>query len=103
MTERILQLNREKHIFWTFFSILLLSAGFYMYCVKATISNIVIRQNLENEASALTLSIGSQEFTYITKTNAVTLPLAYSLGFKDASVKTYVPRNPDTKVAFLSN
>ena len=74
-----------------------------MYFVRTTISNVVIRQNLEAEASQLTLAIGDQEFAYITKVNTITLPLAYSLSFNDATVKTYLPRTASIKVAFLSN
>ena len=101
MVEKVLQLNREKTIFWTLFGVLLLSVGFYMYFINTTVHNIVIRQDLENEASKLTLTIGSEEFQYITLRNGVTLSLAYSLGFKDASVKTYISRKSDNTVAFL--
>ena len=103
MVEKVLQLNREKYIFCTLFSILVFFIGFYFYCVRTTISNVVARQNLENESSQLSLAIGSQEFSYITQRNAVTLALAHSLGFKESSAKTFISRNPDTKVAFLSN
>ncbi len=103
MVEKVLQLNREKAIFWTLFGILLLSAGFYMYFVRTTISDVIARQNLENEASSLTLSIGNQEFEYISKRNTITLALAHSLGFKDGQNKTFISRNPSTEVAYLSN
>lgn len=103
MVEKVLQLNREKYIFWTLVWTVFFLAGFYMYCVRTTISNIVARQNSENESSTLTLKIGNEEFEYINKRNAVTLELAYTLGFKDSSGKMFVSRNPDTKVAFLSN
>ncbi|MCX6702117.1 MAG: hypothetical protein NTX96_02920 [Candidatus Zambryskibacteria bacterium] len=103
MVERVLQLNREKTIFWVFFSILLLFFGFYMYFIRTTIGNVVARQNLENEASALSLSIGGKEFEYITKRNTITLALAHSLGFKDSQNKTFISRNPSTEVAYLSN
>lgn len=103
MTKRILELNREKTIFWILLSILVLFVGFYMYCIRTTVSNVVLRQNLESEASKLTLSIGNEEFVYISKRNTVTLPLAYSLGFKDAKAKTFISIAPSVKVAFLSN
>ena len=101
MVEKVLELNREKTIFWTLLGAFALCAGFYMYFINATVRNIVLRQNLENEASQLTLKIGSQEFEYITKRNSVTLPLARSLGFKEAKVKAYIALSPDTKVAYL--
>ena len=101
MVEKVLQLNREKTIFWTLIGVLFLCSSFYMYFINATIRNVVIRQNLEDEATVLTLKIGSQEFKYITIRNAITLPVAYSLGFKDVSTKTFVTRKLSTSVAFL--
>ena len=101
MVEKVLELNSEKTIFRSLFGVFTLCAGFYMYFINATVHNIVLRQNLENEASQLTLKIGSQEFEYITKRNSITLPLANSLGFKEAKVQAYIPLSPDTKVAYL--
>ena len=88
MVEKALQLNKEKAVFWALVSVLVLFVGFYMFFVRSTINNVVSRQNLESEASALSLDIGRQEFEYITKRNAVTLTLAYSMGFKDSQSKT---------------
>ena len=102
MVEKVLELNREKTIFWTLLGILLLSIGFYMYCVNSTVHNVVARQNLENEASKLTLSIGSKEFKYISKRNSITIQLAYSLGFQDVSKKTFIQSKLQAGVAFLS-
>ncbi len=103
MTERILQLNSEKRIFWGLLGALLLSACFYIYFINSTVHNVVLRQNLESELSQLSLSIGSQEFEYIAKKSSVTLETAYALGFKDTENKSYLARNPDTKVAFAAN
>lgn len=102
MTEKILQLHTEKNIFWTLLGILLLCTAFYMYAINLTIHNVVSRQNLDNKASELTLSISSKEYTYITMRNNITLPLAYSLGFKDVSEKTFVSRNSTSFVSYLS-
>lgn len=102
MVEKVLQLNREKTIFWTLLGVLFLCAGFYMYCINTTVHNIVARQNLEGESSSLTLSIGSEEFKYISKRNAVTMALATSLGFKDVSAKVFISRGGSNQVSFLS-
>ena len=103
MVEKVLQLNREKSIFWSLLGILLLCAGLYMYFINVTVHNVVFRQNLENEASTLTLAIGREEFKYITKRNAVTVDLAYSLGFKDVSTKIYISKKSGPSVAFLTH
>ncbi|MEQ1500160.1 MAG: hypothetical protein ABL917_02160 [Parcubacteria group bacterium] len=102
MLEKALQINREKTIFWSLLGAILICAGFYVFLINATIHNVVARQNLESEASSLTLSIGSKEFEYISKRNEVTKQLAYSMGFKDVEVKSFVNKNSDASVAFLS-
>ncbi len=102
MTEKVLQLNNERTIFWTIIGALLLSVGFYIYFINATVHNVVARQNLENEASSLTLKIGNQEFQYITMRNNVTLATAHSMGFKDVSVKTFISKDNSRQVSYLS-
>lgn len=102
MVEKVLQLNKEKTIFWTLVGVLFFSLIFYMYFINTTIHNVVARQNLENEASSLTLAIGSKEFEYISKRNAITLAVAYSMGFRDTSVKSYISTKAGNNVAYLS-
>lgn len=104
MVEAVLQLNKEKTIFWSLVGILFICAGLYMYFIDTTIHNVVMQQNLEGASSSLTLSIGSEEFQYISKRNAVTIELAYSMGFKDAKVKEYISNKAKTsgEVAYLS-
>ncbi len=105
MVEKVLQLNTQistqKNIFWTLIGTILLLAGFYIYSINATIHNVVVRQNLENEASQLTLSLSNEEFKYISMKNGVTLEMAHSLGFKDAETNTFVGRGGDAAVAIL--
>jgi hypothetical protein len=99
MAEKILELNTEKNIFWTLVGILFFCAIFYMYSINVTIRNVVARENLENKVADLTLAIGNEEFQYINLRNTVTLPLAYSLGFKDVKEKTYISKKT---VGFVS-
>lgn len=103
MVEKVLELNREKTIFWTLLGILFLCAGFYMYFINTTIHNIVTRQNLESESSKLTLAIGSEEFKYISMRNGVTLDLAYSLGFKDITAKRFISKSVNSQVSYLTH
>lgn len=100
--EKVLQLNKEKTIFWSLVGVLFLCAGFYMYFINTTIHNVVVRQDLENKASQLTLSISSNEFKYISLRNAVNLEMAYSLGFRDVSAKTFISNKAVSVVSYLS-
>jgi hypothetical protein len=92
MTEKILQLNTEKNIFWTLVGILFFCLCFYMYSINVTVRNVVARQDLQNKISTLTLSVGNSEFQYISAQDSVTLQLAYSLGFKDVADKVYISK-----------
>ncbi len=102
MIENVLQINNEKTVFWSLIAVLLLSVGFYMYLINATVYNIVARENFESEANALTLSIGKQEFAYIQARNSITLETAHSRGFKEVSQKTYISPNSVSQVSYLS-
>jgi len=103
MVERVLQLNKEKTIFWGLLGIIFICACFYMYFINTTVHNVVLRQNLESESSKLTLQIGSQEFEYIKKRNQINLALAHSMGFKETSVKAYITKKSSSEVALLSH
>jgi hypothetical protein len=73
-----------------------------MYFINATVHNVVARQNLEAEASTLTLAIGNKEFQYITERNNVTLQVAYAMGFKDVTAKTFISKNSSKQVSYLT-
>lgn len=103
MLQNVLQINREKTIFWSLLLTLLISIGFYMYFINTTVRNVVAAQNLEAKISALNLSISNKEFKYISSRNSVTLNLAYSMGFKDIQSKTYITEKSTKSVSILSN
>ena len=100
MTEKIQQFDTHKILFWTLSGILFLCMVFYIFCINMTVRNVVAREQLEARASALTLAIGNKEFQYISARNAVTLSLAYSLGFKDVVEKTYISKKSVSYVSY---
>ncbi|MFZ2522959.1 MAG: hypothetical protein WAW92_01070 [Minisyncoccia bacterium] len=90
MKQKVLEINREKTMFWMLLGTLFLAIGFYMYFINVTIHNTVARQNLESEGSSLALSIGNKEFEYISRRNNITLALAHELGYKNVKGIAYV-------------
>ena len=102
MIDRVIA-NREKTIFWSLLGILVLSACFYMYFINTTVKNVVASQNIESQISKINLSISNKEFEYIKSRNAITLNLAYNLGFKDVSAKSYINEKSTKGVSFLSH
>ncbi len=103
MVERILQLNREKTLFWSLLGIFIFSISFYMYLINTAVHNVVSSQNLEAKISGLNLAISNKEFQYINSKNAITMVLAYSMGFREASPKTYLREKFTNSVSFLSD
>lgn len=102
MVSKVLQINNEKTIFWTLLTVFLLAIGLYIYLINSTVRNVVATQNIEGQIAQLNLAISNKEFSYINKRNTVTLNLAYSLGFKEVSAKTYLPKQSTKEVSFLS-
>lgn len=101
MVEKVLQINRERTIFWSLIVAIFLTVAFYMFCVNATVHNIVLRENLESEASDLVLSISNQEFQYIKAKSAISMETAKTLGFREVSQKTYINKNSENQVSYL--
>jgi hypothetical protein len=97
------RMDREKILFWTLSSAFVFCIGFYMFCIHATIQNVVLRENLEDKATALSLEIGNKEFEYITMKNSVNLNLAYSLGFSPVSNKTFISKKSVGYISYRSN
>jgi hypothetical protein len=94
MTKAIIQeiQYREKNVFWFLAAALLLCVGLYIYCVEATVHNVVVRQNIENQFSQLSQSVDNAEFQYISMRNAITIDTAKSLGFVEVGNKSYVSK-----------
>ena len=101
MIQIIEQLNREKAIFWTLLGILFLSVGFYLFCINTTVRNVVSREKMENESIKIALDISNKEFQYISMKNSITISLAYALGFKDSSQKTFLSKNSNSVVSYV--
>ena len=89
-------------MFWALLGILILSVGFYLFCINNTVRNVVSRENLESEANKITLDISDKEFQYISMRNSVTIDLAYTLGFKDVSQKTFIKKGSGSVVSYVS-
>ncbi len=82
-----------RTMFFMLVAILLFIFGSYFYLVNKTIMNIVTREKAQKSIAALSGTIGELEFKYIGLKNSVTLDLAHSKGFQDASPTQFLARN----------
>lgn len=100
MKTKILQLNKEKILFWFLAGILFLCVGFYMYSINITVRNVIAREEIENKIAELSLSTSNKEFEYINKRNDITITVAYSMGFKDVDQKQFVSKDTVSLVSY---
>jgi len=84
--------NLKQKVFWGLVACVCSLAGLYGYFVSASIVNIIIRGETENEIAALHSRIGSLEARYLGEKEIVTMELASAMGFRRAPGKTYVAR-----------
>ena len=92
--------ERSKEIFWGAVALIGLCACMYIYCITATVRNIVENKNLVAQASDLSGQISAKEFSYIALQNTITLQYAQSMGFSDAANKVFIT---PTSVSFVSS
>ncbi len=65
----------------------------YVWAVRATISNTILRANLELTTINLAIEVGELEFKYISLGNDVSLQVAYERGFKNVTEPLYISRS----------
>jgi hypothetical protein len=102
MVEAVINLNKEKAIFWSLILGIFMTLSLYIYYINITVHNVVARQNLDNEAKELLVDVGNKEFEYISKKNSINLSSAFSLGFKETKVLAYISDKKAENVAILS-
>jgi hypothetical protein len=65
----------------------------YVYFVNLTIHNVVARTNAQKQIVELSSSVSELESEYIAIENKITLEVAYSKGFEDATPKKFISRD----------
>ncbi len=83
----------SRVLFYIFALILVSVCISYAILLNKTIMNVVAREKTERTIASLSGTIGELEFTYMNKRGSVTLDLAYSKGFRDATPSQFIPRN----------
>lgn len=84
--------TNEKAVFWTLAFMLILFVGIYVFSLNIVMQNVVERGRAEGRIGALASSIVELEARYLKQKNQISLDLAYSLGYREATKTTFVPR-----------
>ena len=82
--------------------ITLVLTGTYVYLVKSSVFAVADRRDNEEKISQLEVGVSTLEADYLTRSNNITLELAKSLGFLDATAKASFAIK-DHPVGFASN
>lgn len=71
--------------------------GSYAYLINKTVLNVVAREKAEDQIASLNSKVGDMEFKEMSLRNTLTLDLAHSLGFSDATTINFVNRSTPAK------
>ena len=80
----------RKEIFWMSLTVLAACVCVYVYCITATVRNIVENKTLAIQTTNISEQISTKEFQLISLQNTITLQYAATLGFSDPTVKSFV-------------
>ncbi len=94
--KRIDNSENKKIYFWSLLFVFFFCLFSYGFLVRGAIVNIVARQNMENDLTALSTKVIDLESKYIKVKNNITLERAYALGFGAVSEQKFVLKNVKT-------
>lgn len=100
---RINNCEPTKVWFWSLILVIIICLFSYGYLVRGTIVNIVARQNMEDNLSALNSKVLALESEYIKAKNSVTEEMAYNLGFIPSLNQKFVVRNANPGLSLLTS
>jgi hypothetical protein len=94
--KRINNSEQPKIFFWSILMLICLCLFSYGYLVRASIVNIVTRQDMEKNISVLGSKVLSLESEYVRAKNNVTLEMAQNSGFITVSSQKFVTKAKNT-------
>jgi len=77
--------------------------AFYGYFLNSAIRNVIARQNVEGQMSAIRVSQSSLESNYVALKDSVTLDSAKTLGFAEANDTLFINAEGPSKTALSYN
>ncbi len=82
----------QKRIFWSLVVAVLCLFGLYGYFVSKSVTNVLLREEVEENIVLVNSEISRLEFVYLEEKNKITLNYAYERGFHDIEEKEFVAR-----------
>lgn len=103
MTQRRTNILCATERKWVLSLLAVLAAVFvlYIYFVTSSVVQVVIRQELDREATEVKAKISELEVAYMSAQHAVSSEIASHEGYVDVEEKIYIDRTPGTLVLSL--
>lgn len=92
------QFYTNTRLFYAVLSMLLVVFSVYVYCICATVVNVVVRQEIDRNIAEANSRISDLESRYIEAKQRVTLAEANERGFTSSKEKIYITQISDTLV-----
>ncbi len=92
----------QKNIALALGGLLALLIALYAFYLSSAIRNVVAREKLSSDSSALHAAIAASEQEYVALKDSVTLDLAFSLGYVAASHPIFVSTAAQGKILSLN-
>ena len=89
---KITTIALQRRVFWSILVTILFLFSLYGYFVSRSITNVLLREEVEQDILAVSSRISEHEFDYLNKKDTVSLSFAYSKGFHDIKSKEFVAR-----------
>jgi hypothetical protein len=98
----ITAIKENKLTFYALCAGILLSFGFYIYGVNATVMNGLSHNKTESYISDLRNQVSDLEYKYAEKKNSLSIETARKLGLTEPSNKIFIAKNTQKSLSFVN-
>jgi hypothetical protein len=88
----------ERTTFMCACACFLVAFSLYVYFLSASVVNVVMRQEIDQEIRTVNATLADLESRYITARSRITEAEAFERGFEKGAEKTYVSKTPENLV-----
>lgn len=99
-TTKAISYDVRIRAFWTLASVCIIAFAVYIYAVNMTIRNTAIRQKLESDVTELAVDQSALEFARISRSQEISIEVAYAHGFEDVDAPLYISRVPGSALTY---
>ena len=95
--QKVLSIKENPITFYILMAGVVFAAIFYIYCINASVRNVVARKDTEKTIATLKNKVSELEFSYMSKESGITIDSAQNLGLSELKDKIFISKNNSTK------